>query len=78
MMADRAPDTCFPQYSQQWLVKDIYLSTHQVSQELQLVGKQLWFTRFQSGNKRRVCLAALQMFKGSIIQHIALITTTQQ
>src|SRR5690606_33251997 len=77
MVTDRSPDASFPQHPDQRLVKDVELSAHQVLEELQLVGKHLWFTRCQLGNKSRIRLAALQMRKGGIVQHIALITATQ-
>ena len=78
MVADRSPDASFPQHPDERLVKDVDLSTHQVLEELQLVGKHLWFTRFQSGNKSRIRLAALQMCKGGIIQNVVLIAAAQQ
>ena len=67
-----------PQHADQQLVKDIDLSAHQVLEELQLVGEQLRRTRCQAGNQGWVSLALFQMLKGSIIQHIALITAAQQ
>src|SRR5690606_24853071 len=78
MMADRSPDASFPQHPDQRLVKDVDLSAHQVLAELQLVGKHLSFTRFQSVNKNRIRLAALLICKGGIIQNVVLIAAAQQ